>query len=340
MTEKKDFLMGDTHFSLNDLYEKLQTLQEHDALELIFEPDTEQLFIPYMMNDAVEYYFILKQCQIQGTFLNKIPDDATIELASSGTAIDSDSSCNKNPFDSKRHAIIIRTPDDTTLTIWFSHCSQEIHYYQYHRIGHFWVQGQEHWRRLVYIIGTIHEKNAFLGQVSCNSTELSLLPLVEFPPFRYWSPIHDSLDHYYENSREGYLCMLRLAKEAGDSSFVKMLHIYGHLPSVIRESKACTRFMAKQITKVKHISIYKYICKCIDKASRAYDLRDYGKEHNETIERIRTQFTKELYADGYSGIYPCFQKKSEKITAMEEHPFTVLESDTFKFRIHKMRDFY
>lgn len=316
--------MSNQTISATVLYEKLNTLRELDALEFIYDEKNEQLFIPYMMNDAVEFYYILSQCQIQGKLVGRIPADASIEPVSSH---------------SNRHALIIRMTGNSIFTIWFAQCTQELHYYQYHRIGHFWVKGQEHWRRLVYIIGTIHEKYTFLGEASCNDTERSLLPLVEFPAFRYWSPIHDSLDHYYRSSREGYLCMLHFAKEAGDSSLARMLTLYGHLPSFLRNSKGCTRFIANQLTKEKHLPFYKYIDSLIDRASLSYEIRDYGAEHNETIEKIRTQFAEQLYADGYTGIYPIFQKNGLTVKAMEEHPFTILESDTFKFRIQPMKEF-
>lgn len=315
--------MMNQSISINVLSEKLNTLRELDALEFIYDAKKEQLFVPYMMNDAVEYYYILHQCQIQGELPGEVPCDASIELISANA---------------NRLALILRIEEGSTITIWFTRCTQELHYYQYHRIGHFWVEGQEHWRRLVYIIGTIHEKYTFLGESSCNAAEQSLLPLVEFPAFRYWSPIHDSLDHYYPSSREGYLCMLRLAKEAGDSSLVKILTLYGHLPAFLKSSKGCTQFLAHQLTKAAHASFYKHINNCIDQASLPYKVRDYGKEHNETIEKIRIQFAEQLHADGFTGSYPIFQKGSLKIKAMEEHPFTILESATFKFRIHPMKE--
>ena len=36
--------------------------------------------------------------------------------------------------------------------------------YRYHEIGHFWRDGAEQWRQLVYMIGTIREKYRFLGE--------------------------------------------------------------------------------------------------------------------------------------------------------------------------------
>lgn len=235
-----------------------------------------------------------------------------------------------------RFGLIIRHQSHETLTIWFSNCMQSCKFYQYHRIGHFWTKGMEHWRRLVYIIGTIHEKYTFLGKSSCNALEQELLPLIEFAPFRYWSPLHESLDDYYINSQEGILCMKQLATDTKDFSYARMIQLYEHLPCTIQTFPWVISFLAKKLTSPKHKQIYEYLDSKINAASTEYQIRDYGSEINEEIKKIRIQFTKELYADGYVGEYPYFKKENATLIAVEEHPFTILESNTFKFKIYGM----
>lgn len=231
------------------------------------------------------------------------------------------------------HALIFRYANDEILTIWFSDCSQVCQFYQYHRIGHFWTKGQEHWRRLVYIIGTLHEKYTYLGEAACNPEELQLLPLIEFAPFRYWSPIHESLDEYYCNSEEGIFCMYELATKANDTAYARMVRFYQMLPAKLQSAKWIQHFLAQKLASGKHEALYKLICEKINAASESYAVRDYGPEMNHKIEKIRTQFSEKLYADGFTGKYPYFQKGTIHLIAMEEHPFTILESDTFTFKI-------
>ena len=317
--------MTNTAITLQELEEKLLTLIECDALELILDKtDDSRVYIPYMMNDALEYYFVLEHCMISGPLPHKFPSDTKLQIVS--TKYDADK------IDT--YGLIFRTTDDTVFTIWFSNHRSSCTFYQYHRIGHFWRKGMEHWRRLVYIIGTIHEKYTFLGEHACTPLEKELLPLIEFAPFRYWSPLHEPLDDYYINSRDGILCMKQLAIEVQATAYARMVQFYALLPKTLQSSHWLIAYFAKKLTAPKHNVLYEHLCKKIENASMVYTPRDYGPKHNLQIENIRTQFTKELYADGYIGQYPHFQKGDTILTALEEHPFTILESDSFKFRIH------
>ncbi len=309
--------------TLEKLEKCLNQLLECNALEMISDNSNSAttLYIPYMMNDALEYYFILENCQITGIFTKTIPADTTLETSSDISDVSK----------SRRNALIFHKADNEILTIWFSRCSQILNFYQYHRIGHFWREGQEHWRRLVYIIGTIHEKYTYLGRSACNKNELALLSLVEFAPFRYWSPIHESLDDYYSNSKEGLLYMYELAQEAGDKTFARLIQLYRKMPFHFM-----THILARKLISPKRESLYQLICQKINLCSTEYALRDYGAEKNAEIKKLRTQFSEKLYADGFIGQYPYFQKDSIQLVAMEEHPFTILESANFTFRIQGM----
>ena len=55
--------------TLPELAEYLNKLLDCNALELIFRSDKDSavLYIPYMMNDALEHYLTLENCQITGT---------------------------------------------------------------------------------------------------------------------------------------------------------------------------------------------------------------------------------------------------------------------------------
>lgn len=351
--------------TLTELKEKLNTLLECDALELI--PDeksypslchntvdtisnepfvSNRLYIPYMMNDALEYYLMLEDCQMIGNFSKRIPKDTTLEIISNVSSANNSQaatangkgSCTQNSITNtiSRYALIFHYNNGSILTIWFSECLQVLNFYQYHRIGHFWTEGQEHLRRLVYIIGTLHEKFTYLGTSACNEIEQSLLPLIEFAPFRYWSPLHESLDDYYCDSEEGLLCMYNLAIEAGDKSYARMIRFYHCLPYMLQSTKCIQNILAKKLASPKREALYELLCRKIHLASKSYAVRDYGEKTNAEIEKIRTQFSEKLYAEGFTGQYPYFQKGRAKLVAMEEHPFTILESDTYTFKIRGM----
>ena len=107
-----------------------------------------------MMNDAVENYLILKNGQMIGNYLN----DDTLEVTG------------KLAVEKDRYVLSVRQGEENAFTLYFSEIEERIQCFQYHRIGHFWVKGEEQWRQLVYIIGTIYEKYDYLGEAYCKKS--------------------------------------------------------------------------------------------------------------------------------------------------------------------------
>ena len=128
-----------TYFSgvedgISSAFEKLAEIFEYQVFELCIGED---YLIPYMMNDAVENYLILKNGQMIGNYLN----DDTLEVTG------------KLAVEKDRYVLSVRQGEENAFTLYFSEIEERIQCFQYHRIGHFWVKGQEQWRQLVYIIG-------------------------------------------------------------------------------------------------------------------------------------------------------------------------------------------
>ena len=300
-----------------------ETLQKYlseicscQALEV--HTDKDNAYIPYMMNDALECFLLFSDAQLTGCPLADYEGDISYEIIS------------KNADDSKT-GLIFRQGTQNVFTLWFSAVYQELHCYRYDRIGHFWVSGQEHWRRLVYILGTIYDKYEYLGAQVCTPQETALLKLMEFAPLYYYSPIHESLDTIYPDTLEGLEAMKALACEAGDRRFLLLLALYRYFPfSGVR------KILQKALNRPARIPLYELLFHKIEQASCAYPERDYGADRNRQIADARTQLSRKLYRQGFHGEYPLFQKENLQILAMEEHPFTILEADNFHFRIQLM----
>lgn len=308
-----------TYFSgvedgISSAFEKLAEVFEYQVFELCV---GEEYLIPYMMNDAVENYLILKGCQMTGSYLR---DDA---LEVSG----------KLAIEEDRYVLSVRQGEENAFTLCFQELEEKIQCFQYHRIGHFWVEGQEHWRQLVYIIGTIYEKYSYLGERYCNEGEKALMRLVEFPPFRMWSPVHESLEDKYPATYEGIDCMERLARKADDRGYIKWIRLYRRFPSRVLE-----RLLGRRLLSPKRQKLYETICQEVQAASEIYPQRDYGEELNCRIQKKRTEIHAKMLEDGFEGMYPEYYKKQMQITVTEEHPFTVsmLEFENFVFRVHFM----
>lgn len=305
------------------LLEYLEELIACDALELVrnSESNPENIYIPYMMNDAVECYLILKGCKVTGDMPERIPQGTSLQSTENGS----------------KRGIIFCLPDGSRISLWFLECEKVMELYQYHQIGHFWMKGQEQWRQLVYMIGTIFDKYTYIGETACNAEERELLPLITFAPFRYWSPVHEDLESRYPDAVAGIQCMQKLAQEAGDRAYKRMTGVYLFLFRLrILPMGLLTRKLARALNKPARTALYELIYNKVYKASAQYQERDYGETLNKKIREKRSRVEQELKMQGFSGEYPLFQKENEMILATEEHPFTVLESEDFSFRIQLM----
>ncbi len=293
---------------------KLEEIFEHQVFELCGPFDTDY-YIPYMMNDALEDYLILKNCRMVGEYIHDTELEQQMQLAK----------------DENGYVLAVRQGNENAFTLYFETIEESVEFYQYHEIGHFWVKGQEHWRQLVYIVGTIYDKFQYLGEKSCNDAELEILPLMEFAPFRYWSPIHESLDDMYPDTYEGIAFAKTLAKEAGDQELYRWIRFYEKFPM-----ERISHIISKKLLSAKREAFYELIWKKVETASLPYPKRVYGKEACLEMEQIRKQAEDTLLKRGFAGTYPVYTKGDTQIRVMEEHPFTIMEWDHYKFRVQFM----
>ena len=356
---------------LDDFRKCIAELIDCNAFELQLHKDENgftNCYIPYMMNDALECYFVLKDCRMTGEHVSGVLCNSA-ETGTSDAPGDSDAfgnfACDKNLFvelveDGHGRALVIRQVNGDVSTLWFQDIVKELKCYRYHEIGHFWVKGQEHWRQLVYMIGTIYDKFSYMGEELCNDEEIALLPLMEFAPFRYWSPIHESLENHYPDTMEGFECFKALCVEAGDLPLLRLVEKY--------ERVACGNFwitdfyrklalpklvqrIAHEMNRVGHEDLYELIYLKVCEASSRYPARDYGQAMNSLIDKTRWKITDALLEKGFTGKYPRFMRRiddtdvivSNRTTFMsvlvtEEHPFTLaaLEYENYDFRIQMM----
>ena len=303
-----------TQLSCTELLTYIKELLACNAFELHTENGT-GFYIPYMMNDALECYLFLENAQLTGSYLSDFNGDLSAECITT----------------EDRQALIFHQGPENVFTLWFQDCYRVLNLYRYDQIGHFWVKGQEHWRQLVYIIGTIHDKYNYMGDAVCNKKELALLPLMEFAPFRYYSPLHEPLDEYYSETITGTDTMIKLAEEINDKRFLFWLKLYRRLPL-----SAFASILTQMMNHISRQPLYELIYNRMEEASSSYPERSYSREQNAHISQMRINISEQLFADGFSGEYPRFYKENIQILATEEHPFTILESDTFNFRIQLM----
>lgn len=271
--------------------------------------------IPYMMNDAVECYLILEHCRMTGEYIpGKTRENEGVLKV-----------------ESEEYCMTVRQGDRNTFTVWFRNIKKQVTCYQYHRIGHFWVKGQEQWRQLVYMIGTVYDKYQYMGEEYCNSLETKLIRLMEFAPLRTFTPIKDPIDSWYPDTKEGCRIMREEAEKAKDLILKYLVMIYEKWPSYFLE-----RTIAGRLGGLAGRRIYRQIRTMVENASQQYPERKYGERLRTEIEESRSSLDRSVKEAGFTGSYPDYKKENIALYAAEEHPFTIMEWEEFQYRIQLM----
>lgn len=94
--------------------------------------------------------------------------------------------------------------------------------------------------------------------------------------------------------------------------------------------------LAKKLQDPKRQDLYELICEKVCNASDPYPARNYGERIDQKIQRYREQVDKKLKEQGFTGTYPQYESEHLSVCVTEEHPFTILESKDFKFKIQLM----
>lgn len=292
----------------------LAELFDYGSFEICRHGD--KYIIPYLMNDAVECYIIVQNAVLRGDYDN----EAEVLSAKLTPRVAADNA---------GYGLIIHQPDNV-CTLWFDRLEIHEACYRYHEIGHFWVKGQEQWRQLVYMVGTIADKYMYMGSEYCNETEKFIQSLIYFAPFRRWTPVPGDLMEYHFPARiEGIDTMEELAAEAGDEEYLKLIAKYKANPTEKTE-----KYLSKRLLDTARQPLYQHIHELVVKASKDYPARDYGEQVNNHIKDCRKKLEKELLGKGYSGRYPVFKKKKTNLIVMEEQPYvtSLLEWDDYRYR--------
>ena len=315
------------NLSEKELHEWLTRLCADGALEMISGADGE-LLIPFIMNDAAEVYCVLRGVSVPGLLPENLDEAVSVEPVSGQS----------------RKGFFIQNTSGIMATVWYTDCLYREELYQYHRIMHCWMPGNEHLRMLVYMIGTIRDKYEYLGEGSCNEMERALMPLLEYRPFRSFSPIDQSLDEWYPYTERGYEAVEEVARAAGETKLPALMRAgrfmragffmragrfmrAGWIPGRLLDKK-----IAEQIASSGKIFelVYERICA----ASEGYAVRCYDDTAAALIRKKKEEVEKRLLGGGFTGTYPVYRKEGTRAVVFEEHPFTVPGMDEMEFTLH------
>lgn len=341
--------------SIDELKLAIEDLLKWEALEICCFPEKKEVLIPYCMNDGVEDYIGFTGCRIMGNPEPVVPVtsvDFVENESASGEAVST-----------KGSGVIFRTGEGSVVTVWYEDCFRETCCFQYHRIGHGWrkTHGEEYIRRLVNLICVMHDKMSFLGEENCSQTEIKIARLAEFAPVIYYTPINESILEWYSESMEGIFAFSELLEELkAETENIHIRETVGarELASLIRKTEEYTKVFARDmlkdtvnvkarerqirkfaelLLKKEYSGIWKLISDKIDEVSLECEVRDYGEEENIRITALRSQVAARYKESGFTGDYPVMRKGTTEVTFVEEHPFTIMEAENYKFKIFSIK---
>ncbi len=291
----------------------------------------EDLFIPYMMNDALECYYVLKNC--------RTPEGFTQDWLS-GLA---DAEVNTSYGGGMLH---LTHDDGSVVTLRYDRADYVMKCYRYHRIWHFWMPDHAVLRQLTYWVQTMADKWTYLGDEAVNEAENSLLRLAYFGPLRYYRPFRENLSGKYPDYIDGSEAMEEYAKEAGDAAFEAEVRQYRELletleqrqypdPLLSLKIRAASRKLSSLLCKEERLPLIRLLQEKVREASEAWPEREYDPAAAAGMEKARREFSEIMRLRGCSGSYPLFEEDGKKLLATEELPFTIPELDyeDYEFRI-------
>ena len=297
-----EYLPGITDDCPEEFFRLAQIFSEN-VFELI--SDGKRVFVPYMMDDAIESLLIFEFPVVTGSY-----DKNKRELITGRLEIQD-----------KTYILIVSQHSasvDNFLTIRFTGLYMENNFYSYHNIGHFWIDGYEYLRQLDYRLWVIRDKYQFFGKDACTDEEINLIALYEFAPLRYYTCIDWEKDAGNECSMAGIDAFIRVAKEIGDKSFLKMLYRYKKRQSSLNE-----KILAYMLRSFRHTEIVDKLQKMIDDASSKYPERSFGNDNDLFIKECRDKIKLLVSSD---------KKICE---TLEEQPFTLYDGE-FNYKFHFM----
>ena len=294
----------------------LDNLARQDALALYRIKD--EVWIPYLMNDAVECYIVLNKTRLTGEYVKNPGQGAEAKAFEDG----------------EKRAVVVKDRGGHVYTVWYSGDALfASDCFQYHQIMHYWRKGAPHLRRLVGIVSAVYDKEYFIGRYVCNDVEHELAKLIFFAPFRHYSPTERSLDDMYPDKRCGAEVMYRVALDAGDLAYAGLVVKYMNRPS-----NMLRRLLTIMLGSPLHARVYYRIDQLVREASANYANRCYEdrQELSNLLQRMAAE--KLLENKGFTGTYPNYSKGQTKVTIYEEQPFTKMEDRALEFKVYLLKE--
>lgn len=291
-------------------WKRFDRIFEENVLELGFDEQKKEIYLVYMMTDAIESILVLEQAVMTGEF------DRQYEGECSGSI---------TTLEDGNYMLAVRQGQDNAFTVRFQaiHCEETL--YDYHKIGHFWMKDYEILRHLTYQIGLIYEKAVFMGESYCNRKERALLPLYDLAPLRKYFCVYWEENESFSSTTEAVDTAIHNASVIRDKSLVHLFKKYRLFVDKDRQNSIVCGYYERKIMKAlaqaKHWKFIKQLFVLIQDAAKDYEQPSFGSQKEQWIEKSRK----------------VLQKKYPERWILEEHSFCIGEPFSYHFHVCRLQ---
>lgn len=252
-----------------DEFHKLAQVFELNVFQPITIDGEKDIHAAYLMNDAVESYFVFENSVMTGTY-----KDIECEQMASIDRVDDD------------YMLIVNQGNENIFTIRFARLGMKTVYFDYGCMGHFWVKGYEYLRQLEYQLADVRDKLRYLGSSSCTDKEMILAKLADFPPIKRYKSVPDMYYVPYPDNvaPEAATYLIGVANDVGDGRMAGMLTKYLNNPTSYR-----CRIIAAMLYRKSHSRFVDRIIMDLRDAAKVYETRHFAKEEEERYGKVHRQ---------------------------------------------------
>lgn len=276
----------------------------------VFEPVTidgeKDIHAAYLMNDAVESYFVFEQSIITGEYKSgDFWQTASIE------------------HDSKGYMLIVNQGGENVFTIRFVRLYIRTIYFDYGCMGHFWIKGYEYLRQLEYQLADIRDKYRYLGDSSCTQKELVFVRLADFPPIKKYRSVPEPYYVPYPDNvhPEAVQYLIDTADSIGDRIMTRQLKRYMKNPTALR-----CRILSYMFHKKSHGRFIDNIIADLRNEAAVYNKRTFSEKEELQYAKVHRQA--ELAMNRYT-------EKGYECLLYREEPF-MYSKDSITYKEHVM----
>ena len=291
-----------------EVFGKLAHIFQEQVLELWPGPEG-TYYAAYLMNDAAEAVLVFRDSVLTGVFEKDIRGEVSAELA----------------IEKDHYMLVVHQGERNCFTLRFRELSFEVKRYPYHEIAHVWVNGQEHWRQILYQLAIVRDKKCYLGEAFCQEEELFLLPLLEFAPLRSFYFVPWEAQTVFETDAQGGARFLEILQKVNDPLLYARTKQYLKCCNT-RRGRRKGRQLHALLNQQEHRGVYDFIREMLDQASdRNAQTRTFGALADGLLEKKRVAIQRMFADQGFHGTYPWFFKSEHGMDSScriyEELPF-------------------